>query len=997
MNLKVKLFKKFTSILCAISMSTSFVITSAGAVNTNYAEAVYSQKYINSLPKPEDENFDKYSGKYERDEVKVKDKKYTDTLSSAKQYDVKYPENKYKYKIVKKENEKDKKIYDGYKIVQETINEKEIYHKINATVQKIKKDVKDTKTSNYNNMPEDMRVAEAIYRWVATNIPYDYDSLAKGKDQKKGENASLRKPQDPFFVFNKKTGVCAGKANLINLMMKLAGIPSIYLVSDTHAFNAVYLKDKSNTRNGWVLLDATWGTSDSYNNIQANIKANKDMVDKQKEKINAMIQGKATPSSNFMLDTFAMDDEHSKEIDEIISPIYFEPVEISDDKIESINQKLAEKLKELNANCSSENSFILNKIKITKDENGQFLIEYKTNVEQDKAEEFYQNAKKRHIENKAKKLIEEFDEKLFKNDFKKLNVDFTNKINKKIYTINKLHNRNKLKNCKNYCNEFQIFFDALLTNYKNELKNNINDIPQSEEKVTEIINKMNTEIENEINTLSNKYPDIIKIQSLTIKLDKSNLNAKNIDDAIKSNIKLDLPLENAIEYEKNRSKIKEFFLGFYDQNISFEDANENIISCAAHKIIGKDMIIDGVMYEMLGQEGDKVFKLTGDGELDNVKIPPDMINLGVPFNIGKGIHSLILQGNEQIIINNNSSYLNLNSVNADQSTRYISDEIGLYRKNEDGSKGKIEHIFNTWGEFNKIRFYISANDQKTEIKKIEINNYNDDDVKTNVKLPKYLTQFNIPIKIGQGIKSLILENDDIVDFSEAKDLKSINITNSNKYIIEDNILYEKSSDGKKGPKVNAPKLNFENMLQKYEKEICELYNWKDYIYLDDKYRKEIRNSNSKTSALAEELKEKFDDKKVDEFIQLAKNSIEIMKKYKNEKFVNKKLKADSEARNKKRKQAKIIMEKYEQAFKGFKDKLRWFRSKIFKDRNLLHNETYMNIIHEAQKLNGLYNEIEFKLEGNCDLLNLDDPQFDDQHIEEFAKKSKEIMKRMREF
>lgn len=122
-----------------------------------------------------------------------------------------------------------------------------------------------------------------------------------------------------------------------------------------------------------------------------------------------------------------------------------------------------------------------------------------------------------------------------------------------------------------------------------------------------------------------------------------------------------------------------------------------------------------------------------------------------------------------------------------------------------------------------------------------------------------------------------------------------------------------------------------------------------------------------------------------------------MNKYKKEEFVDTKRKADSEARNKKRKQAKIIMEKYEQAFKGFEDELRWFRSKIFKDRNLLHNEIYMNIIHEAQKLNGLYSEIKYKLEGNCDLLNLEESQFDNQHIEEFAKKSKEIIKLMKDF
>lgn len=79
-------------------------------------------------------------------------------------------------------------------------------------------------------MPANMRVAEAIYRWVADNIQYDYDSLANGKNKSTGGTVSLRKEQDPLYVFDKKTGVCAGKSNLINLMMRLAEIPSAIVV-----------------------------------------------------------------------------------------------------------------------------------------------------------------------------------------------------------------------------------------------------------------------------------------------------------------------------------------------------------------------------------------------------------------------------------------------------------------------------------------------------------------------------------------------------------------------------------------------------------------------------------------------------------------------------------------------------------------------------------------------------------------------------------------------
>lgn len=124
----------------------------------------------------------------------------------------------------------------------------------------IKLGIKNKKISKHYNLPYEMRLAKAIYRWVAKNIlPYD-DSLASGKDGLLGLiglSTSLRKPQDPLYVFDKKTGVCAGKANLLNLMMRLAGIPSVVIVSNTHAFNAVYLKDTISNREGWTLVDAT--------------------------------------------------------------------------------------------------------------------------------------------------------------------------------------------------------------------------------------------------------------------------------------------------------------------------------------------------------------------------------------------------------------------------------------------------------------------------------------------------------------------------------------------------------------------------------------------------------------------------------------------------------------------------------------------------------------------------------------------------------------------
>ena len=266
MKLKVKVLKRIISVLCAISMSTSFVITSAGAIDTNNAEAAFSMQYMNILPKPGEDNFDKFSGKYERNEIK--NKKYTDTLQ-PRLYDVKYPTD----------ND------TNFRIDTEDINEKQVYEDIKKTVADLKQKVKNrtpyegiddeiaqigiqyNQISKHYKMPEKMRLAKAIYRWVAKKIPYDHDSL------KRINGESLRKPQDALYVFAKKTGVCVGKANLANLMMRIAGIPSAVIVSRTHAFNAIYLKDTVNNREGWTLIDSTWGATSSDQEMQAGKKA----------------------------------------------------------------------------------------------------------------------------------------------------------------------------------------------------------------------------------------------------------------------------------------------------------------------------------------------------------------------------------------------------------------------------------------------------------------------------------------------------------------------------------------------------------------------------------------------------------------------------------------------------------------------------------------------------------------------------------------------------
>lgn len=104
-------------------------------------------------------------------------------------------------------------------------------------------------------MSKHMKIAGAIYEWISTKIKYDEESTEKDNNSEK----SFRKPQDVFFVYSQKKGICLGKSQRITLMMRLAGIPSVIVdTCSDHVYNAVYLKQENNAdRTGWILLDSS--------------------------------------------------------------------------------------------------------------------------------------------------------------------------------------------------------------------------------------------------------------------------------------------------------------------------------------------------------------------------------------------------------------------------------------------------------------------------------------------------------------------------------------------------------------------------------------------------------------------------------------------------------------------------------------------------------------------------------------------------------------------
>lgn len=214
-----------------IVIMSSFMVAVRAEGDTTNAEIAFSLKYLDRLPKIGDTGFDEF--------LKVQNIKNIDG--------------------------------DGRNL----FAEEETYKQICNEVQNIK-DMVDGKKTGYNvadnigNMSREMKIAGEIYKWVANNISYDDGSEF----------------QDALSVYKSNIGVCEGKANLTNLMMRIAEIPSVTIGTiddkegEGHAYNAVYLKDIANNREGWTLIDSTWGGSKS----DLDRRKNKDEINKDRIK-----------------------------------------------------------------------------------------------------------------------------------------------------------------------------------------------------------------------------------------------------------------------------------------------------------------------------------------------------------------------------------------------------------------------------------------------------------------------------------------------------------------------------------------------------------------------------------------------------------------------------------------------------------------------------------------------------------------------------------------
>ncbi|WP_185222560.1 leucine-rich repeat domain-containing protein [Parageobacillus thermoglucosidasius] len=94
----------------------------------------------------------------------------------------------------------------------------------------------------------DYEKVKAIHDYVVLNAAYDYENYIKGTVPAASHSS--------YGILIKKTGVCEGYANAMNLLFNKVGIDSIFVVGEAngggHAWNKVKIEDE------WYNLDATW-------------------------------------------------------------------------------------------------------------------------------------------------------------------------------------------------------------------------------------------------------------------------------------------------------------------------------------------------------------------------------------------------------------------------------------------------------------------------------------------------------------------------------------------------------------------------------------------------------------------------------------------------------------------------------------------------------------------------------------------------------------------
>ena len=598
------------------------------------------------------------------------------------------------------------------------LDEKEVYEEIKRTVEELTKefetqesaeemlnfadkleeedDNEKIQTENSNDLPANMQKADAIYRWVAENIHYDFESADCEK------TLAERKPQDAYFVFAKQTGICVGYSKLLNLMMRMAGIPCMDVggLKDSpggagHRFSAIYIEDEDGGRKGWTLLDSCWASpngSDGDAEIKKHLSGEDSFLGK-----------------NYMENVLAEKNNYTDELfDEFKIPeTYMKLMENpSQEFVDDLNKKIPDILKKLNEKYKDSPHFETFEFFISNW--GSLGFKYETNLTMEQAKQAKDKLKEigkrqslegtlNYLTGKSKLncgVMPSVDSE--KNDFSTMMGE---ELSAELLAI---HAKNLKDKVREYGDELQKIYIDVLFSKLDSAKENIEDT--------------NEELNKKLVELNENYSDLTTVKNIKLSIEKGNEGYMILGAFDTGLDEQDLKARfeqyyQAIDYdEEKKFGFTEYFPAFYKKDQSFEEANRSIVTKSVHTISSfstgdyvKDFYtVNMTRFDWNSYEG--AAKIVFDyvdvydtnytiGDINKI------VEYGFPIRMkifGKFPDKLVLKNVESIEFDD---YTRIKEIDTTGSDRYILEDGVLYEKTDDGGK---KLILKFYGEYRTI-------------------------------------------------------------------------------------------------------------------------------------------------------------------------------------------------------------------------------------------------------------------------------------------------------
>ena len=540
----------------------------------------------------------------------------------------------------------------------------------------------------YVNLPEKMRLADAIYRWAAENILYDFETYDIVDKDANGSQATW-KPQDAYFVFKTKKGVCEGYARLTNLMMRIAGIPCMYVSSIcgkddycAHAFNAVYINDDVNGRHGWTLVDPTWASPNGSDGNNPNARKT--------------ISG-AIKFAKGCFNVFKRNDNYLRELYNNFAVYVNQMADMGCDVIAAqLNRISPTILNNLNQQYPDGSHF--QKIHFYS-ANGSLRVQYQADIKAQDMKKYDANMLKScadELAGKSEKSFCVWPTGQADSALKNLNFHglwFTNSCFERINNPAPFQ-QGKAKQ----------YFQTLKIICQNVVRKHLKNIANAW-KPQNALKQLNSEINARLNALNNAYNDIAGFKNLTFNLKREanpaygqnrlynvlTLKCETALDESEIRNRLDESFSNDTEFLKEQKAkedqkfYKEFFPAFYQPDKSIEHANKKVIKHLYHKLFAFefshefwDQRINFPRLKETSHEGNAQIEPTAPKDENKpYSVPQELIKYGLEVAIPCNVKFLVLTGDELVNLDDAFSLQGVSGI----SKHYILKDGNLYDQN----------------------------------------------------------------------------------------------------------------------------------------------------------------------------------------------------------------------------------------------------------------------------------------------------------------------------